>query len=190
MRNTFKKIFSKMEKEQPEQEVNTPETDAATENTPTTDTPEENPAGMSEETQQLRNQLEEMKNKYLYLAADFENYKRHSARERMDLMQTANRDVMAALLPVLDDFDRAEKTAGIPEGIKLIHHKLLQTLRQKGLKQLELQAGAAFDADTQEAVTEIPVPQEELKGKIVDIIEPGYLLGEKIIRFAKVVVGK
>lgn len=179
-----------MEKEQPEQEVHTPDTDPHTTNTAAADKPEENTAGMSDETQKLFSQLEEMKNKYLYLASDFENYKRHAARERIDLMQTANRDVMSALLPVLDDFDRAEKTAGIPEGIKLIHNKLVQTLRQKGLKQLELQPGDSFDPDTQEAVTEIPAPQEALKGKLVDIIEPGYLLGEKMIRFAKVVVGK
>lgn len=186
------------EKEQPEQDV-TQQTTAETHENASTDQPPTGTEGQNDsqptdltaaEVQQLKAQLEEAKNKYLYLAADFENYKRHSARERMDLMQTANREVMSALLPVLDDFERAEKNSGLPEGINLIHHKLVQTLRQKGLRALEIKAGDDFNADEHEAVTEIPVPDETLKGKIVDIIEPGYLLGERIIRFAKVVVGK
>ncbi len=139
---------------------------------------------------ELQKQLEESRNKYLYLFSDFENYKRHAARERMDLISTAGRDMMAALLPILDDFDRAAKNNALSEGTILIHQKLAHTLKSKGLSSLEVVAGDEFDADNHEAVAEIPAPNEESKGKIVDILEQGYTLGGKIIRHAKVVVGK
>lgn len=139
---------------------------------------------------ELQDQLEEARNKYLYLLSDFENFKRHSARERMDLIQTASRDIVAALLPVLDDFERAAKSDALNEGTALIHNKIVHTLRSKGLNLLETKPGDEFNADLHEAVAEIPAASEELKGRIVDILEPGYLLGERIIRFAKVVVGK
>jgi molecular chaperone GrpE len=126
----------------------------------------------------------------LYLFSDFENFKRNSAKERMDLIQTAGRDIMAALLPVLDDFDRAAKNGGLPEGIQLIQNKLQHTLEVKGLRRLQTVAGDDFNADIHEAVAEIPAASEELKGKIVDILEHGYQLGERIIRFSKVVVGR
>ncbi|MEQ1745140.1 MAG: nucleotide exchange factor GrpE [Saprospiraceae bacterium] len=135
-------------------------------------------------------QLDDARNKYLYLLSDFENYKRNAARERLELQQTAGRDIMAALLSVLDDFDRAAKTGGLDEGMTLIHHKLLQTLQGKGLAALVCNPGEPFDPDTQEAVAEIPAPAENLKGNIVDIVEKGYLLGDRIIRYSKVVVGK
>lgn len=139
---------------------------------------------------ELQKQLDEAKGKYLYLFSDFENYRRNAAKERFDLMQTAGRDIMAALLPILDDFDRAAKNGALTEGTTLIHQKLAHTLRTKGLAAIELKAGDEFNADQQEAVAEIPAASEDLRGKIVDILEPGYLLGDKIIRFAKVVVGK
>lgn len=139
---------------------------------------------------ELQKQLEESRNKFLYLFSDFENYKRNAARERMDLISTAGRDIMAALLPILDDFDRAAKNGELSEGTTLIHHKLAHTLKSKGLTSLETKAGDDFDPDTQEAVAEIPAPSEETKGKIIDILEQGYTLGGKIIRHAKVVVGK
>lgn len=139
---------------------------------------------------ELQKQLEESRNKFLYLFSDFENYKRNAARERMDLISTAGRDIMAALLPILDDFDRAAKNGALSEGTTLIHHKLAHTLKSKGLTSLDTKAGDDFDPDTQEAVAEIPAPSEESKGKIVDILEQGYTLGGKIIRHAKVVVGK
>jgi len=139
---------------------------------------------------ELEQQLEESRNKYLYLFSDFENAKRHAARERMELIQTAGRDIMTALLPILDDFDRAAKNGALNDGMALIHNKLVQTLKNRGLSVIETKAGDDFNADHHEAVAEIPAPAEELKGKIVDILEPGYLLGERIIRFAKVVVGK
>ena len=141
-------------------------------------------------TQELKQQLEEAKNKFLYLFSDFENFKRHAAKERMDLITSAGREILTALLPVLDDFERAQKNGALNEGMTLIHHKLVQTLKSKGLALFESKAGDAFDADRHEAIAEIPAPTEELKGKIVDVVEQGYMIGDRIIRFAKVVVGK
>ncbi len=145
------------------------------------------PAISAEEWQQ---RYEELHNKYLYLLSDFQNYKRHVAKERLELQITAGRDILAALLPVLDDFDRAAKNNVLDEGIALIYHKLLHILQSKGLQPIEVEAGTDLDADTQEAVAEIPAPSEQLRGKIVDTIEKGYRLGERILRHAKVVVGK
>jgi molecular chaperone GrpE len=139
---------------------------------------------------ELQQQLDEARNKQLYLLSDFENYKRNAARERKELIDTAGRDVIAALLPVLDDFERAAKNGGLSEGVALVQHKLLQTLQNKGLRQLPGNPGEPFNADHHEAVAEVPAASEELKGKIVDTLEPGYAIGERIIRFAKVVVGK
>ncbi len=139
---------------------------------------------------ELQKQLEESRNKYLYLFSDYETLKRNTARERLELISTAGRDIMSALLPILDDFDRAAKNNALTEGTTLIHQKLTHTLRNKGLSSLETKAGDAFDADQHEAVAEIPAPSEDSKGKIVDILEQGYTLGGKIIRHAKVVVGK
>ena len=140
--------------------------------------------------QELEQQLEESRNKYLYLYSDFENTKRHAARERIDLIQTAGRDILTALLPILDDFDRAARNGALTEGTTLIHHKLINTVKAKGLTQLETKPGDSFNADLHEAVAEIPAASEELKGKIVDILEQGYSLGDRIIRFTKVVVGR
>lgn len=179
MKNPFKKIFDMTEKEPNTTEQEMEET---LENTP--EQPEN--ARIAE----LEKQLEESRNKYLYLFSDFENFKRHSARERMDLIQTAGRDILTSLLPILDDFDRAAKNDALSEGAALIHHKLVQMARVKGLVMIETKAGDDFNADVHEAVAEIPAASDELKGKIVDILEPGYSLGERIIRFAKVVVGK
>lgn len=138
----------------------------------------------------LQQQLEESRNKYLYLFSDFENFKRNTARERIELIATAGRDIMSALLPILDDFDRAAKNAALSEGTALIHQKLAHTLRNKGLVSLDVKIGDEFNADQHEAVAEIPAPDDETKGKVVDILEQGYSLGSKIIRHAKVVVGK
>jgi len=138
----------------------------------------------------LTEQLDEARNKYLYLFSDFENFKRNVAKERLELHQTAGRDIVTALLPVLDDFDRAAKNDSLSEGMALIHQKIAHTLQNKGLTALDAKAGDEFNPDTQEAVAEIPAASEELKGKIVDILEQGYQLGDRIIRFAKVVVGR
>jgi molecular chaperone GrpE len=145
------------------------------------------------ELEQLKAQLEEEKNKYLYLVAEFDNFRRRTSRERLELMQTAGKEVIISLLEVLDDADRAEvelaKKGKEDEGVKLVFHKLRALLQGRGLKVMET-LGADFDADKHEAITEIPAPADELKGKVVDEIQKGYLLNDKIIRFAKVVVGK
>lgn len=145
------------------------------------------------ELEQLKVQLEEEKNKYLYLVAEFDNFRRRTSKERLELMQTAGKEVIISLLEVLDDADRAEaelaKNGKEDEGVKLVFHKLRSLLQGRGLKVMETK-GTDFDADKHEAITEIPAPAEELKGKVVDEIQKGYLLNDKIIRFAKVVVGK
>jgi len=192
MKNPFKKILDMKDKasETPDQEAqeNVIDTLEITENQ--TDSVENKSASDPDPLAEIQKQLEEARNKYLYLFSDFENYKRNAARERMDLIGTAGRDIMAALLPILDDFDRAAKNGALSEGTILIHHKLAHTVKSKELTSLEAKAGDEFNPDTHEAVAEIPAPSEEMKGKIVDILEQGYTLGGKIIRHAKVVVGK
>jgi molecular chaperone GrpE len=142
-----------------EKDIANPETAG----TPETETPvmDNNTADETPKIQELQQQLDEARNKYLYLFSDFDNYRRNAARERMDLIQT-----------------------------RLIHQKLVSTLQTKGLKVLEINVGDDFNADFQEAVAEIPAASEAQKGKIIDILEQGYQLGERIIRFAKVVVGR
>ena len=146
--------------------------------------------------EQLTQDLASEKDKFLRLFAEFENYKRRTARERIELFKTANQDVLLALLPVLDDFDRAlseiKKTDDniLIQGVELIQEKLKNTLVSKGLEQVDVNVGDAFDADFAEAITQIPAPSDKMKGKIVDILEKGYKLGDKIIRFPKVVIGQ
>lgn len=140
--------------------------------------------------------LEKEKDKFLRLFAEFENYKRRTAKERLDLFKTANQEVLQAILPVVDDFDRAiaEITkAGdesLVKGVELIFDKLKNILASKGLEEVEVKTGDAFNADFAEAITQIPAPSPELKGKIVDVLEKGYKLGDKIIRYPKVVIGQ
>jgi molecular chaperone GrpE len=145
--------------------------------------------------EQLAQDLAKEKDKFLRLFAEFENYKKRTSKERIDLFKTANQEVLLAMLPVLDDFDRAtveinkSDDENLKKGVELIHEKLKSTLVAKGLEQVEVRAGDAFNADFAEAITQIPAPSEKLKGKIVDVIEKGYKLGDKIIRFPKVVIG-
>lgn len=134
----------------------------------------------------------ELKDKYLRLFAEFDNYKRRTAKERVDILKTASASVLREMLPILDDFDRAKTAAGkegLPEGVQLIQEKLVTTMAKKGLKAMESN-GQPFDAESHEAIAEIPAPTEEMKGKIIDTVEKGYTLNDKIIRYAKVVVGK
>ena len=140
--------------------------------------------------------LAEQKDKYLRLMAEFDNYKRRTAKERMELIQTAGKDVIVSLLDVLDDCDRAEKQLNTSddisvqkEGIQLVFNKIRSTMQSKGLNAME-SIGKDFDAEFHEAITEVPVPDDKQKGKVIDEVTKGYLLNEKIIRFAKVVVGK
>ena len=141
-------------------------------------------------------QIVELKDKYLRLAAEFENYKRRTVKERLNMMGTANKDTLSALLPVMDDFDRAKKNAEdesstepFSEGVMMVYNKLANTLQQKGIKAMESN-GEDFDPELHEAITEIPAPTEEMKGKVIDTVEKGYYLKKAILRYAKVVVGK
>ncbi|MDH7444470.1 nucleotide exchange factor GrpE [Aquimarina sp. 2201CG14-23] len=145
---------------------------------------------------QLKEDLEKEKDKFLRLFAEFENYKKRTSKERIELFKTAGQEVMQSMLPVLDDFDRAMKEIEKSEdkdlikGVELIHNKLKETLKNKGLSEVTVTAGDAFNADDHEAITQIPAPSDELKGKIVDVVEKGYKLGDKVIRFPKVVTGQ
>jgi molecular chaperone GrpE len=144
----------------------------------------------------LEDQIKLEKDKFLRLFAEFENYKRRTAKERIELFSTASEEVMISLLPVLDDFDRAsieiekDKDNEILKGVVLIKNKLYDSLKSKGLSLIEINKGDEFNADHHEAVTQIDSPEKNMKGKIIDIIEKGYKLGEKVIRYPKVVIGK
>jgi molecular chaperone GrpE len=137
----------------------------------------------------LQEQITELKNKILYQQAEFDNFRKRTQKEKAEVIAMASRDTLTSLLPVLDDFDRASKNEVFTEGVNLVWHKLISTLKNKGLKDMESPAGSDFDPDQHEAITEIPAG-DELVGKIVDTVEKGYILSDKIIRFAKVVVGK
>jgi len=152
--------------------------------------------GEESELEKLSQELAEAKDKYLRLVAEFDNFRRRNAKERVDLIQTAGKDIVQSLLVVLDDTDRASKQMETStdiettkEGVTLVFNKLRTILQQKGLKKME-SISHPFDPDLHEAITEIPAPAEELKGKVVDEIEPGYYLNDKLIRHAKVIVGK
>lgn len=143
----------------------------------------------------LKAEATEWQNKYLRLYAEFDNFKRRTSKERLELMQIANKDVITDLLTVLDDFERAQKSIGtatdivsVKEGVTLIQHKLKGILTQKGLKEMDA-IGQEFNADIHEGITSIPAPSEKLKGKVVDELEKGYFLNDKVIRFAKVIIG-
>ncbi|WP_242093184.1 nucleotide exchange factor GrpE [Aestuariivivens sediminicola] len=157
---------------------------------------EEQEADQKTAEEKLKDQLQQEKDKFLRLFAEFENYKKRTAKERIDLFKTAGQDVMSALLPVLDDFDRAyleiskTKEKELLKGVELIGNKLKGVLEQKGLSLIKVQKGDEFNADNHEAITQIPAPSEDLKGKIIDVIEKGYKLGDKVIRFPKVVIGQ
>lgn len=145
--------------------------------------------------EQLTKDLASEKDKFIRLFAEFENYKRRTAKERLELFKTANQEVLQAMLPVMDDFDRAlneirkSGDESLSKGVELIYDKLKNTLNSKGLEEVEVKAGDIFNVDFAEAITQIPAPSPNLKGKIVDVLEKGYKLGEKIIRFPKVVIG-
>ena len=157
---------------------------------------EDAPDSTDNEVASLQKQVDELRDKYLRLVADFDNFRKRNAKERLELIQTASRDVILALLPVLDDSERAEKQMqvtqdieAIKEGEKLVFNKLRTTLQSRGLKAMET-VGTDFNPEFHEAITEVPAPNEKLKGKVLDEVEKGYYLNDKIIRFAKVVVGK
>ena len=143
----------------------------------------------------LEEELAKEKDKFLRLFAEFENYKKRTSKERMDLFKTAGQEVMTALLPVLDDFERALKEIAKSEdkemfkGVELIDIKFRETLKAKGLEEIKIKEGDAFDPEVHDAITQIPAPNKKMKGKIIDVVEKGYKLGDRIIRHPKVVVG-
>ncbi|MDH3698917.1 MAG: nucleotide exchange factor GrpE [Flavobacteriaceae bacterium] len=145
--------------------------------------------------EELEQALSLEKDKFLRLFAEFENYKKRTTRERMELFKTAGQEVLVSILPILDDFDRAlvemdkAKDKELKKGVELIHNKLKETLKAKGLEVVSCGKGDAFDAEIHDAITQIPAPNKKLKGKIIDVVEKGYSLGDKIIRHPKVVVG-
>lgn len=166
------------------------------ENLENQETTTENTQEERSEVDMLKEELQKEKDQYLRLFAEFDNYKKRTTKERFEIFKTANSEVITALLPVLDDFERASKEIEksvdqeLFKGISLIQHKLIETLRGKGLKPVEINAGDEFDTDKMEAITQIPAPSDDLKGKVVDVVETGYALNDKVIRYAKVVIGQ
>ncbi|MBK9734858.1 MAG: nucleotide exchange factor GrpE [Saprospiraceae bacterium] len=154
----------------------------------------ENELALQLELETAQAELEESKDKYIRLFAEFDNYKKRSIKERFELMKTAAQETIVSLLPILDDFDRAKKSSEnggeiFSEGVHLVYNKLFAALEHKGLKPMN-STGVAFDPEWHEAITDIPAPTEDMKGKVIDTVEKGYVLHDKIIRHAKVVVGK
>lgn len=202
----FKKLFDKMSNEEKDLQNEVPATEQEQTpevNTETTEKNDTNPANetaandQSAETElgRLKQQLAEANDKYLRLYSEFDNYRKRTSRERIDLLKTAGEDVIKSLLPILDDFERAVKSnetaadiAAVNEGVKLVQQKFRNLLQHKGLEAMNT-IGQPFDTDMHEAITNIPAPSEDMKGKVVDELEKGYLLGGKVIRFAKVIVG-
>ena len=155
----------------------------------------ENKESQISDEDKLKTEATEWQNKYLRLYAEFDNFKRRTSKERLELLQIAGKDVISDLLPVLDDFESAQKSietatdvVAVKEGVTLVQHKLKSILNQKGLKEME-SIGKEFDADLHEGITSIPAPSADLKGKVIDELEKGYLLNDKVIRFAKVIIG-
>ena len=152
--------------------------------------------GLEDEVEKLKQEIQDQKDKYLRLFAEFDNFRKRSARENLEIRQTAGKEVITSLLDVLDDCERAEKQLQsaesidqIKEGVQLVFNKLRSTLQAKGLKPMK-SIHTDFDVEKHEAITEVPVQDEKLKGKVIDEVQKGYYLNDKIIRFAKVVVGK
>src|SRR5690554_6233240 len=146
------------------------------------------------ENEKLKKENAELKDKYLRLYSEFENYRRRTAKERLELIKTASEDVITDLVSVVDDFERSLNVEGgdvesIREGNLLIYNKWYNAIESKGLKSMGELIGTPFDAETQEAITMAPAPSEEMKGKVIDVIQKGYLLGDKVIKYAKVVIG-
>ena len=161
-------------------------------------------AEKNEAMQEEKNELEvmtdkynEINDKYLRLYSEFENFRKRTQKEKLELYKTAGEDIMNAMLPVLDDFERAMKSMegaedvkSVKDGIDLIHQKFFKTLSQKGLKAIDSHIGKEFDVDLHEAIANVPAPDKKLKGKIIDETEKGYMLNDKVIRYTKVVIGE
>ena len=181
---------------QPEQELE--KHDDLIEETTPTQTPEpanaEKKEDLNDPVKKLKDELSEAKDKYVRLYAEFDNFRRRSSKEKLEMIQSANEQLLQALLPVADDFERAgkafkDRNDKEAEGFFIIQNKFKKTLEQYGVKPMESLKETAFNPDLHEAITQMPAPNEKLKGKIMDVVENGYLLNDKVIRFAKVVVG-
>ena len=187
------------EQESTEESLDTAETQKEANHTAEADQENQNTSEEQVEEsleEKLTRELAEAKDKHLRLYSEFENFRRRTAKERLELIGTANADLILSLLPVVDDFERAQKAAeGDPaseaqlEGMNLIYHKLMKELGQKGLKPMDNLIGTKFDAEVHEAISQIPAPEDKLKNCIVDVVEKGYYLNDKVIRYAKVVIG-
>lgn len=160
-----------------------------------TSEPKSEAEGLSQE-EKLQREVAELKDKYVRLYSEFENYRRRTSKERLDLIKTASQDLMIEIIPVIDDFERAfkaseneENPVKVRDGNHLVFNKFVKILENKGLKPMDDLIGKTFDPDTQEAITQIPSPKEDMKGKVIDVVERGYTLGDKVIRYAKVVIG-
>lgn len=180
----------------PESELEKPQ-DLTTE-VPNTQSPEppveEKKSEAPDALKKLQDELAEAKDKYVRLYAEFDNHRRRTAKEKLEMIQSANEQLIKSLIPIIDDFERAEKSFQNKndkesEGFFLIQNKFKKVLDQYNVKAMDMASGSDFNPDFQEAITQIPAPDEKLKGKVVDIVEKGYLLNDKVIRFAKVVVG-
>ena len=193
---------AKKDEQKTENQDNITSQEAFAENTEQTcaDTDTDNMSETSDDKEdkvsEMSAQIAEWKDKYLRLQAEFDNYRKRTLKEKMELIDSASKDVIKSLLVVLDDFDRAEEAFAksdnietLREGLDLIHTKLVKVLEDKGLSSIEAD-GEMFDTDYHEAITKIPAPSEELKGKVVDTVEKGYKLKDKVIRYSKVVVGE
>jgi len=182
-----------MEKDIPNQEIENESADELNDQVDGVEGSESEP--VESEVDLLKAEVEKERNNFLRLFAEFENYKKRTSKERIELFSTANKELMTVLLPILDDFERGlkeiEKSSddALMQGMQLIYNKFKNTLNQKGLKEMEVKQGDTFDAEIHEAITQIPAPSKKLKGKIIDTVEKGYKLGETIIRYPKVVLG-
>lgn len=197
LKDILPKNWIKMSEDKTKHEEETVDkNNAATENNQGAEEAKDNAKEPTSEVDSLKEELSKQENKYMRLFAEFENFKRRTSKERVELFKTAGQEVMSAMLPVLDDFDRAIKEIKkssdkeLLEGVKLINSKLGKTLHQKGLEEMKVKEGDKFDPDLHEAVSQIPAPKKKLKGKIIDVVEKGYTLGDKIIRYPKVVTGQ
>jgi molecular chaperone GrpE len=167
------------------------------ESTDTTDSAAEQPVSLEGELDILRTEHQALHDKHLRLFAEFDNYRKRTSKERLDLIQFAGENTLKAILPVLDDLGRAiinnenaSDLQAVKEGIRLIHQKMQHLLTTQGLKTMEVKKGDPFDTDKHEAITKAPAGEDALKGAVIDVVEAGYMLHDKVIRYAKVVVGE
>lgn len=186
--------MSKKEEQETKDEVVDTEMENSSENN---EVIEENLEEDNDSVNEWEEKYTEINDKYLRLYSEFENFRKRTAKEKLDLISNAGQDMMSALLPLLDDFERAIKSnqdsadiEAVKEGVNLVFQKLNNTLTQKGLKPMLVEQGADFDLDLHEAITKIPAPDDKLKGKVVDVVEKGYYLNDKVIRYSKVVIGE